>query len=82
MAVLGLREFLSLAETKPANEFACGEVTQKPMPDGPHAAIQMFLAAMLFQHLSTDRRGRAFTELRCIFGPSQKLAFFVRMARS
>lgn len=69
MTLLTLDEFLNRRETKPASEYACGEVFQKPMPDGPHAAIQFFLAAVLHPYLTQTGIGRAFTELRCIFGP-------------
>ena len=62
-------EFLQQRDTKPASEFACGEVYQKPMPDGPHSALQVFLTAMLFPFLQRTGLGRTFTELRCIFGP-------------
>jgi Uma2 family endonuclease len=65
---LTLEQFLEAKETKPASEYACGEVFQKPMPDGPHAAIQFFLAAVLHPLLARTGFGRGFTELRCIFG--------------
>lgn len=64
-----LEQFLERRETKPASEYACGEVLQKPMPDVPHSAIQGFLMAMLYPFLVQSGFGRAFTELRCIFGP-------------
>lgn len=66
---LTLEQFLEMVETKPASEYACGEVFQKPMPDIPHSAIQFFLAAILHPYLTQTGVGRAFTELRCIFGP-------------
>jgi len=66
---LTLDQFLEMEETKPASEYACGEAFQKPMPDIPHAAIQFFLAAVLYPYLEQTGVGRAFTELRCIFGP-------------
>ena len=66
---LTLDEFLRLEETEPASEYACGEAFQKPMPNRPHSAIQLFLGAMLFPFLSQTKLGRAFTEFRCIFGP-------------
>ncbi len=67
-AGLTLDEFLRMEETKPASEYACGEAFQKPMPDVPHSAIQIFLGAVLYPFLTQTRIGRAFTELRCIFG--------------
>ncbi len=66
---LTLERFLKMEETKPASEYACGEPFQKPMPDIPHAAIQFFLAVVLGPYLKQTGIGRAFTELRCIFGP-------------
>jgi Uma2 family endonuclease len=67
---LTLAQFLTLEETEPASEFACGEVVQKPMPNRFHAAIQIFLGAMFFNFLARTQIGRAYTELRCIFGPA------------
>jgi Uma2 family endonuclease len=64
-----LAEFLALPEDKPANEFVCGEVIQKPMPTQGHSFIQMFLGVLLFQFLNQTKLGRAGTEWRCIFGP-------------
>jgi Uma2 family endonuclease len=69
LSTLTLDQFLGLAETKPASEYACGEVLQKPMPDVPHAAIQFFLGAVLYPFLAQTGLGRGFTELRCVFGP-------------
>jgi Uma2 family endonuclease len=66
---LTLEEFLKMRETKPASEYACGEVFQKPMPDGPHSAIQAFFVAILYPYLAQTGLGRVFPELRCIFGP-------------
>jgi Uma2 family endonuclease len=64
-----LAEFLALPEDKPANEFVCGEVIQKPMPTQGHSFIQMFLGVLLFQFLNQTKLGRAGMEWRCIFGP-------------
>ena len=69
MPGLTLEQFLRLPETKPASEYACGKAFEKPMPDVPHSAIQLFLGAVLYPFLAGTRIGRAFTELRCIFGP-------------
>src|SRR5579871_1455568 len=66
---LTIEEFLAQRETKPASEYAGGEVLQKPMPDGPHAAIQGFLFYVLYPFLARTGLGRVFTELRCVFGP-------------
>jgi Uma2 family endonuclease len=69
VAGLTLSGFLRLEETKPASEYACGEAMQKPMPDGPHAAIQAFLIVVLYPFLAQTGVGRVLPELRCIFGP-------------
>jgi Uma2 family endonuclease len=64
-----LEAFLHHEDTEPASEYALGETWQKPMPNRQHAAIQFFLATVLGPFLQQNRLGRAFTELRCIFGP-------------
>jgi Uma2 family endonuclease len=66
---LTLEQFLAIEETKPYSEYARGEVYQKPMPDGPHSAIQLFLGVLLYPFLAGTGLGRVFTELRCVFGP-------------
>jgi Uma2 family endonuclease len=66
---LTLADFLALPEDKPANEFVCGEVIQKPMPTRAHSFIQIYLGALLLQFLARTKLGRAGTEWRCIFGP-------------
>ena len=64
-----LDQFLEIREgDKPAREYACGEVFQKPMPTWGHSAIQTFLASILVPFLSQTGLGRAVTEFRCIFG--------------
>lgn len=72
-----IEQFLKMEETKPASEYAYGEAFQKPMPDGPHAAIQFFLAVVLGPYLTQAGIGRAFTELRCIFGPPGRQRSYV-----
>lgn len=74
---LSLREFLAAPETKPASEFACGEVLQKPMPTRTHSFLQTYLAAMLFQFLARTSFGRVATEWRCIFGPARRERAYV-----
>jgi Uma2 family endonuclease len=76
-ASVTLEQFLEMEETKPYSECAGGEVTQKPMPNVPHSAIQVFLAAMLFRFLDGTGIGQVFTELRCIFGPSDRERAYV-----
>ncbi len=72
-----LDEFLGKEDVKPALEYACGEVTQKPMPVWSHAAIQGFLQMVLGQFLAHSGLGRAVPEFRCIFGPPGRERAFV-----
>jgi Uma2 family endonuclease len=74
---IALDEFMNLGEEKPALEYACGEVTQKPMPGWSHAAIQGFLQIVLGQFLLRTGLGRVVPELRCIFGPTGRERAFV-----
>jgi Uma2 family endonuclease len=74
---LSLDEFLALPETKPASEYACGEVTQKPMPTNAHGALQLYIGMLIFQFLGRVRIGRVRTEWRCIFGPPRRKRTFV-----
>lgn len=67
---LTLDEFLRLPETKPASEFADGEVMQKPMPTEVHALLQVFFAVSIYGFLRAARLGRVASELRCVFGPA------------
>ena len=67
--MLTLEHFLAQPETKPAQEFACGEVEPKPMPTLSHAELQTFLVVVLAQFLRTADLGRVYIELRCTFGP-------------
>jgi Uma2 family endonuclease len=66
--VMTLAEFLSLKETKPANEFIDGQIIQKPMPQGKHSLIQSELTASINMAFKPQRLVRAFSELRCSFG--------------
>ncbi len=66
--VMTLTEFLSLPETKPANEFIDGQIIQKPMPQGKHSLIQSELTANINAAFKPQRLVRAFSELRCSFG--------------
>ena len=73
-----LDEFLLMKDDeKPALEYACGEVTQKPMPDRLHSTLQLFLGVVLFHFLEGTGLGKALPELRCIFGPSGRVRVFV-----
>lgn len=68
-SALTLEQFLALPETKPASEYACGEVVQKPMPDYPHSKLQAFLIVLLYSFLAQTKLGEVLPEFRCIFGP-------------
>ena len=64
---ISLEAFLSRPETKPASEYANGEIAQKPMPQGEHSRIQTRLAAAIDAVGEPERKALAFTELRCTF---------------
>jgi Uma2 family endonuclease len=75
--LITLEEFLQQAETKPASEYACGRIAQKPMPTGPHALVQGMLTTLLFLYAEQSGLGEAFVELRCIFGPPDATRAYV-----
>ncbi|MEE3716429.1 Uma2 family endonuclease [Tumidithrix elongata RA019] len=63
-----LEEFLQLSETKPAYEFIDGQIIQKPMPQGEHSQLQIELCETINQIAKPQKIGKAFPELRCVFG--------------
>jgi Uma2 family endonuclease len=65
---LTLTEFLALPETQPASEYIDGEISQKPMPQGEHSAIQGELTSRINAILKPQKLGWALPELRCTFG--------------
>jgi len=65
---LTLEEFLTLPETKPANEYIDGQIIQKPMPQGEHSTIQGELIIEINAVVKPKKLARAFPELRCTFG--------------
>ncbi len=65
--VMTLAKFLLLPETKPANEFIDGQITQKPMPQGKYSLIQSELTANINAAFKPQRLVRAFSELSCNF---------------
>lgn len=65
---LSLESFLALPETKPAQEYCRGVVTQKPMPKGKHSRLQSRLARAIDQVTEEKKIALALTELRCTFG--------------
>lgn len=66
-ASITLNEFLELPETKPALEYANGEVSQKPSPGGQHSALQSFLSMWVNLACRIERTACAFPELRRTF---------------
>lgn len=65
---LTLDEFLALPDTEPASEYACGEVTQKPMPGLSRYFLCQLIALRLGLFVRERKLGRIGPELRCIFG--------------
>ncbi len=65
---VSLTEFLQRPETKPASECIDGRVIQKPMPQGQHSTLQVELTEAINAAIKKPRLGRAYTELRCVFG--------------
>ncbi len=66
---ISLDEWLAQPETKPAGEFVCGEVLQKPMPNFPHYLLSGFMLNALWAHVRRHKLGFVGPELRCVFGP-------------
>jgi Uma2 family endonuclease len=65
---LTLDDFLTLPETKPAQEYFDGKILTKPMPQGEHSVIQTYLSEAINQVTRTKKIALALTELRCTFG--------------
>jgi Uma2 family endonuclease len=66
--VLTLEAFLKLPETKPATEFIKGNISQKPMPQGKHARLQLKFCNTINLVAETAQIALAFPELHCTFG--------------
>lgn len=64
---LTLEEFLELPECKPALEYACGTVTQKVSPKGPHGRLQFRLSRLCDSSDAPKRLAAAFPETRITF---------------
>jgi Uma2 family endonuclease len=62
-----LEEFLALPETKPAQEFIFGAISQKPMPKLPHSTLQVQIASLINRMAQPQKLAYAFPELRCSF---------------
>jgi len=65
---LTLERFLRLPEAKPALEFIDGKVVQKVSPKLTHSTLQLTLGSTILEHARSRGLGRAYSELRCIFG--------------
>lgn len=65
---IALETFLSLPETKPANEYINGEIVQKPMPKARHSRLQGKLVSVINAAVEERKTAYAFPELRCTFG--------------
>jgi Uma2 family endonuclease len=63
-----LKRFLRLPEFKPALEFIGGRIIQKMSPMLPDSVIQLDLASALNAFARPRKLGRAYTELRAVFG--------------
>jgi Uma2 family endonuclease len=66
--LMNLEQFLRLPEFKPALEYIGGRVIQKMSPMLPHNVIQIELASALNHFARPRKLGRAYTELRAVFG--------------
>ncbi|MGA1474779.1 MAG: Uma2 family endonuclease [Prochlorothrix sp.] len=65
---LTLEAFLSQPDTEPASEFFCGEISQKPMPQGKHSRLQFKLCLVIAAVVEEAKIAGVFPELRCTFG--------------
>ena len=63
-----LKEFLTLPETKPANEYIDEIIHQKPIPQGKRSLLQRELTFALTMAFRADKAAQVFPELRCTFG--------------
>ncbi len=63
-----LKEFLQLAETKPASEYIEGKIRQKPMPKARHSRLQSKIVETINKAAEINKIAYAFPELRCTFG--------------
>ncbi|MGD1861179.1 MAG: Uma2 family endonuclease [Leptolyngbyaceae cyanobacterium] len=66
--LITLKEFLRRPETKPASEYADGQVIQKPMPQGQHSRLQQKLMSTINAVTEDAQIALALPELRCTFG--------------
>jgi Uma2 family endonuclease len=65
---IGLAEFLSMPDTKPASELIDNKIVQKNMPQPEHSRIQYKLCAAINQVAEDPKIACAFPELRCVCG--------------
>jgi Uma2 family endonuclease len=72
-----LDEFLAMEDEKPALEYACGEVFQKPMPTRFHSIFQRYFIVLLDGFLQRTKLGEVLPEFRIIFGPPGRQRAYV-----
>ncbi len=69
-----LRDYLRMPELKPALEYVGGRIVQKMSPMLPHSVIQGELRDALNIFARPLKLGRAYTELRAVYGGSARVA--------
>lgn len=74
---VALDEFLRTEDEKPALEYACGEVFQKPTPTRSHSILTRYFTLALSRFLEQAALGEVFPELRCVFGPPGRQRAYV-----
>ena len=87
---LTLDEFLQLPETKPASEFLHGHISQKPMPQGKHSALQGDVVPAVNQVLRSQTRVirtilhclDCGTQMGWLIDPEEELIFVYRDDRT
>ena len=70
---VSLSDFLAMEETKPYRELIDGEVVEKSMPTQSHSDVVLALSHSLMNHLRGAGLGKLFTELRCWYGPEDRV---------
>lgn len=74
---LTLEEFLELPDTKPASEYACGEVFQKPSAGFMRSALRGYLAYRMYDFVQAHRFGEFAFGWNCVFGPDDDQRVYV-----
>ncbi|WP_049769550.1 Uma2 family endonuclease [Rippkaea orientalis] len=63
-----LEKFLQLPETKPANEFVDGKISQKVIPQAQHNTLHLDLGSAINVIVKPQHIARAYSKLRYTFG--------------